>query len=103
MIPKGDVKKSGSFGWCPPQSGLPLPSCDQTTTFYVGIFFLLRIPDTETDLEVKFLPRFEGFCIEWKQKQNVVLFWPWVVVGPLTPHPNGPHHPKVTIFFDAAP
>ena len=25
--------------------------------------------------------RFKDFCIEWKQKQKVVVFWPKVVVG----------------------
>ena len=49
--------------------------------------------------------RFEGFCIEWKQKQKVVLFWPKVLVGPRPtpppPPPTGPHHPKVPLFYAA--
>ena len=27
------------------------------------------------------MKRFEGFCVEWKQKQKVVVFGPKVVVG----------------------
>ena len=41
-------KKIGTFGWCPPQSGDPLPpspSCGESTNFFCrNFFFILRIP-----------------------------------------------------------
>ena len=52
---RGGVKKSGSFGWCPPQSA-PLPSCGQT---FLWEFFLLNPlvwKNNWTDFKVKILP-----------------------------------------------
>ena len=42
---------------------------------------------------------FEGFSIEFKQKQKVVPFWPKVAVGPQTPPPQRPPPPKVPLFW----
>ena len=42
IVLRGDVKKSVSFGWCPPQKGQP-PKLWSNYRFFVGIIFLLRI------------------------------------------------------------
>ena len=41
-------------------------------TLFVGFFFGFNNPRAHKFLLV--FTRFEGFCIEWKQKQNVVVF-----------------------------
>ena len=42
--------------------------------------------------------RFEGFCIEWKQKQKVVVFWPKVVVGHQTAPTTQNYPPRSACF-----
>ena len=50
---KGRRKKSGTFGWCPPQSGAPpLPQLWWKYQFFLSkIFFMLRIPWNEKKID----------------------------------------------------
>ena len=75
---RGGVKKKLYF-WVVPTTKWPTsppPPVTSTSTIFLGgeIFFCFESPDTEnnlTDWKVKFycvFTRFEGFCIEWKQK-----------------------------------
>ena len=57
---RGGVKKSGPFGWCPPQSGLPPPPP-----------VLVKVPQ----LTGKKVPLFVSASIRCRSLQNVVL-WP---------------------------
>ena len=84
---RGGVKKSGTFGWCPPQSGLP--SCGQSTTFLWNFFFFLESPDAEKMIDknnsfIVFLHVLKASASNGS-KNKVVLFWPKVVVGTRRP------------------
>ena len=71
-----------------------LSSCGQSTTFC----HVFNNPWQGCSTQIKkfyfVFTRFEGFCIEWKQKQIVVI-----VVGHLLPPPNGPYPQKLPLFL----